>query len=411
MNWGGLQGVRTGLAWGMTSTLRTVPAAGDPGKPEISTLTGPEAFNLTLAGLDQSGRGGGTGLSFFCCCVSAAVEQGELEQPGAPLSSELAVALDWGPSFTPLMRSLRCSRLSWTTSCLALVWVGVFLVGRRAEPGLGWGLRSSGGLTGCCLERATWLLTYFALSASSLSTALCFGLASGAGHCRPTGPLGPQAGGRSSYSSPRRFPHRALHSLHRHFVKLVPVCFTVSFPLATCWKSDIILYLIPLCSSIGSTPLVKRCNCSMSDGKWTSCRRERHVSQERRKRIDSSIKKSLKSLLPDTFNAPAQRGYRHLHTDPTLPNPPSSLRALSQSLSWRLLHPPSSLGASTISRSHPSPHRRTHNISDTSCSVSGRSMKRVAGVCVCMRETGDGEAVQLTTSYCLEATHAHRHTH
>lgn len=58
----------------MTSTLRTVPAAGDPGEQGLSTLTGPEAFNLTLAGLDQFGRGGGLGLSFFW----AGVGHGEL---------------------------------------------------------------------------------------------------------------------------------------------------------------------------------------------------------------------------------------------------------------------------------------------------------------------------------------------
>lgn len=63
---GGLQGVRTGLGGGMTSTLRTVPAAGAPGVPELSTRGGAQAFNLTLAGLDQSGRGGGRGLCFVC---------------------------------------------------------------------------------------------------------------------------------------------------------------------------------------------------------------------------------------------------------------------------------------------------------------------------------------------------------
>lgn len=76
----------------MTSTLRTVPAAGDPGEPGLSTLAGPEAFNLTFAGLDQSGRGGGHGLSFFC----VGVEQGELceavTQSGALLSPESVAA-------------------------------------------------------------------------------------------------------------------------------------------------------------------------------------------------------------------------------------------------------------------------------------------------------------------------------
>lgn len=50
----------------MTSTLRTVPAAGAPGVPELSPRGGAQAFNLTLAGLDQSGRGGGRGLCFVC---------------------------------------------------------------------------------------------------------------------------------------------------------------------------------------------------------------------------------------------------------------------------------------------------------------------------------------------------------
>lgn len=140
----------------MTSTLRTVPAAGDPGEPGLSTLAGPEAFNLTLAGLDQSGRGSGHGVSFVCC-APAGVGQGELcevvVQSG--LFSEFTAALDWGPSFTPLIRLVRCSKSSWTPSCFVFVGVGVFLVGRRAVPGLNRGFRTSGGLTGCCLERAT----------------------------------------------------------------------------------------------------------------------------------------------------------------------------------------------------------------------------------------------------------------
>lgn len=137
----------------MTSTLRTCPAAGDPREPGLSTLACPEAFNLTLAGLDQSGRGGGHGFSFFCC-APADVGQGELCEVTAPpralRSPELAVA----PSFTQLIRLLRCSRSSWTPSCFGLVWVGVFLVGRRAVPGFSRGFHTSGGLTGCCLERA-----------------------------------------------------------------------------------------------------------------------------------------------------------------------------------------------------------------------------------------------------------------
>lgn len=64
---GGLQGVCAGLAGGITSTLRTVPAAGVPEAPGLATREGANAFNLTLAGLDQSGRGGGRGLSVFCC--------------------------------------------------------------------------------------------------------------------------------------------------------------------------------------------------------------------------------------------------------------------------------------------------------------------------------------------------------
>lgn len=81
----------------MTSTLRTVPAAGDAGEPGFSTLAGPEAFNLTLAGLDQSGRGGGRGLSFLGC-GSTGEGQGEVcavvAPSGALLSSELTVVLD-----------------------------------------------------------------------------------------------------------------------------------------------------------------------------------------------------------------------------------------------------------------------------------------------------------------------------
>lgn len=169
----------------MTSTLRTVPAARDPGDPGLSTLAGPDAFSLTLAGVDQSGRGGVHGRSFFCTGAG----QGELcaavvASSGALLSFDLTVALDCGPSFTSLMRLLRCSKSSWTSSCLVLVWVGVFLVGRRAAPGFSRGFRTSGGRTGCCLERATRLLTYLALSASSLSTALCFGLLVAGEHCR-----------------------------------------------------------------------------------------------------------------------------------------------------------------------------------------------------------------------------------
>lgn len=171
----------------MTSTLRTAPAAGDPGEPGFSTLAGPEAFNLTLAGLDQSGRGGGHGLSFFCC-APAGVGQGELcevgTRSGTLLASGTKVALDWGPSFIPLIRLLRCSKLNWTSSCFVFVWVGVLLVGRRAVPGFSRGFRMSGGPTGCCLARATGLLTYLALSASSLSTALCFGLVAAAGNRR-----------------------------------------------------------------------------------------------------------------------------------------------------------------------------------------------------------------------------------
>lgn len=48
----------------MTSTLRTVPEAGGLGA--LSSRGGPGVFSLTLAGLDQSGRGGGGGRSFFC---------------------------------------------------------------------------------------------------------------------------------------------------------------------------------------------------------------------------------------------------------------------------------------------------------------------------------------------------------
>lgn len=139
----------------MTSTLRTVPAAGLPGEPELSTLAGPEAFNLTLAGLDQSGRGGGHGLSFFCC-ASAGVGRGEVTaRSGALLSSEFTGALGCGPSFTPLIRLVRCSRLSWTPSVFGFVGVCVFLLGRRAVLGVNRGFLMSGGLTGCCLERAT----------------------------------------------------------------------------------------------------------------------------------------------------------------------------------------------------------------------------------------------------------------
>lgn len=158
MNWGGLQVVLTGPAWGMTSTLRTVPAAGATGEPGVSVLVGPEAFNLTFAGLDQSGRGGGHGLSFFCS-APAGLGQGELcevvVQSEALLSTESTVALDWGPSFTPLIRLVRCSRSSWTASFFIFMGVGIFLVGRRAVPGFDAGFLMSGGRTGCCLERAT----------------------------------------------------------------------------------------------------------------------------------------------------------------------------------------------------------------------------------------------------------------
>ena len=172
MKWGGLLGV---LTWGMTSTLRTVPAAGAPGEPELSSLAGPEAFNLTLAGLDQWGRGGGHGFSFFCC-TPAGVGQ------GPPLGALLSPEAD--ASFTPLIRLVRCSRLSWTSSFFAFVGVWVFLVGLRSVPGLSRGFLTSGARTGCCLDRATWLLTYFALSASSLSTALCLGVPAVAGKRR-----------------------------------------------------------------------------------------------------------------------------------------------------------------------------------------------------------------------------------
>lgn len=142
----------------MTSTLRTVPAGRDPGEPGVSVLVGPEAFNLTFAGLDQSGRGGGRGLSLLCS-APAGVGQGELcevvAQSGAFLSTESSVALDWGPSFTPLIRLVRCSKLSWTPSFFIFVGVWVFLVGRRVVPGFGTGFCMSGGRTGCCLERAT----------------------------------------------------------------------------------------------------------------------------------------------------------------------------------------------------------------------------------------------------------------
>lgn len=135
----------------MTSTLRTVPEGG-PEETGLSVLAGPEAFNLTLAGLDQLGRGGGHGLSFFWFSAPSGVGQ---TRSGAFLSSEgPAVALG-GPSFTPLIRLLRCSRSSGIASCFGFVWTGVFLVGCRADLGSGRGLRPSGGLTGCCLERAT----------------------------------------------------------------------------------------------------------------------------------------------------------------------------------------------------------------------------------------------------------------
>lgn len=59
----GLHGILTGLVWGITSTLRMVTAAGAPTHSGVSALVGPEALNLTLAGLDQSGHGGGQSLS------------------------------------------------------------------------------------------------------------------------------------------------------------------------------------------------------------------------------------------------------------------------------------------------------------------------------------------------------------
>lgn len=140
----------------MTSTLRTVTAAGEPG---FSTLEGPEAFNLTLAGVDQSWRGGGHGLSSLSS-APARVEQGELcvgvaAQLRSWLSSELPVPVEEGPSFTPLIRLLRCFKSSGTLVGCVLVWIRVFLVGRRVVLGITTGLRTSGGLTGCCLERAT----------------------------------------------------------------------------------------------------------------------------------------------------------------------------------------------------------------------------------------------------------------
>lgn len=76
----------------MTSTLRTVPAAGDPGEPGLSALAGPKAFNLTLAGLNQSGRGGGHGLSFFCGTPAGELADA-VAQLGA-LSPESIVAPD-----------------------------------------------------------------------------------------------------------------------------------------------------------------------------------------------------------------------------------------------------------------------------------------------------------------------------
>lgn len=76
MNRGGLQGVRAGLAGGMTSTLRTVPAAGGPETPLLATRGLADTFSLTFAGPDQSGRGGGQGLSVLC--GAAAVELSEV---------------------------------------------------------------------------------------------------------------------------------------------------------------------------------------------------------------------------------------------------------------------------------------------------------------------------------------------
>lgn len=81
MNRGGLQGGRAGLAGGMTSTLRTVPAVGVPGTPGLPTREGADAFNLTLAGLDQSGRGGGHGLSVFSCALGPEPPDGSGVEP------------------------------------------------------------------------------------------------------------------------------------------------------------------------------------------------------------------------------------------------------------------------------------------------------------------------------------------
>lgn len=150
---GGLPGGRAELACGMTSTLRTAAAAGDPEALGPSTLAGPEAFNLTLAGLDQSGRGGGHGLSFFCC--TAAGELPDVVVQPEVFSSESVVAPDFGSSFTSLIRLVRCSKLSRTPFVFVFVGVVGFLVGCRAVPGLGRGLWLSGGLTGSFLERAT----------------------------------------------------------------------------------------------------------------------------------------------------------------------------------------------------------------------------------------------------------------
>lgn len=109
----------------MTSTLRTVPAGG-PEETGLSVLAGPEAFNLTLAGLDQSGRGGGHGLSFLWFSAPSGVGG---TNSGVFWSSEGPGLEFGGPSFTPLIRLLKCSRLSWTASCFGFVWTGVFLVG------------------------------------------------------------------------------------------------------------------------------------------------------------------------------------------------------------------------------------------------------------------------------------------
>lgn len=142
----------------MTSTLRTVPATGAPEEPGMSTLAGPDAFNLTLAEMDWAGRGGGGGFSFNCCvCFGAlpgepcaAAPPSEALQPPEP-----AATLGWGVLGRSLIRLLRCSKSSWTPSCFAFAWAGVFLVGRSGVLGFSRGFFISGARTGCCLDRAT----------------------------------------------------------------------------------------------------------------------------------------------------------------------------------------------------------------------------------------------------------------